>query len=466
MTIAFGTDGWRAVIADGYTVANVERVAQALATYIADVAPGVPVLVGYDRRFMSEVFAERAAGVLAGNGLPVELFDRSTPTPVVSYQIAEANIPFGVVITASHNPATHNGFKIKELPGRSANPATIREIEARIDRTPVATPAFTNVRRVTPGDGYDRAIARVVDLDAVRSADVTIVADAIHGAAGDAVARLLAGGSMPSVRVVTIRSERDPYFGGVNPEPIPQNIGALSDAVRSEGALLGIANDGDADRLGAVDENGRFLTSQMVLAILILHLAERRGERGSVIKTVSQSRVIDRMAAEFGLEVRETPIGFKYIADEICRGGVLIGGEESGGFGFRGFVPERDGVLSGLMLAEAVLASSETPSQLVAHIQKRFGPLFYDRRDLRVAPATGLPLVASFAANPPTMLASSRVVDVVTLDGTKFVLDDESWLLLRQSGTEPVLRVYSEATSEAKRDALLEAGVAMASERR
>ncbi len=465
MTIAFGTDGWRAVIADGYTVANVERVAQALATYIADVAPGVPVLVGYDRRFMSEVFAERAAGVLAGNGLPVELFDRSTPTPVVSYQIAEANVPFGVVITASHNPATHNGFKIKELPGRSANPATIR-VESKID--PLAgrdtrfhkRPTRRPRRWLRPGD---RARGRPRRGDHRRH-DRRRGRDS--GAAGDAVSRLLAGGSKPSVRVVTIRSERDPYFGGVNPEPIPQNIGALSDVVRSEGALLGIANDGDADRLGAVDENGRFLTSQMVLAILILHLAERRGERGSVIKTVSQSRVIDRMAAEFGLEVRETPIGFKYIADEICRGGVLIGGEESGGFGFRGFVPERDGVLSGLMLAEAVLASGETPSQLVAHIQKRFGPLFYDRRDLRVAPATGLPLVASFAANPPTMLASSRVVDVVTLDGTKFVLDDESWLLLRQSGTEPVLRVYSEATSEAKRDAMLEAGVAMASERR
>ncbi len=456
MTIAFGTDGWRAVIGDTYTFANVERVARALATMLANRGADGPVLVGYDRRFLSERFAEHAAEVLAGAGQRTLLFDRAVPTPIVSFTLASEGLPAAAVITASHNSFEFNGFKIKEQPGRSATPATVREVEALVDANPVTRAPSDAVERIAPPTSYDAAISSLVDLSTLRDAPVTIVADPMHGVGADAFARFLGGGR---ARVVTIREHRDTYFGGVNPEPIASNLAALSKAVRSENALIGLATDGDADRLGAVDERGAFLTSQVVLAILVDHFARKRGDRGAVVKTVSQSRIIDRMAADLGLSVRETPIGFKYVADEIANGDVLIGGEESGGFGIRGFIPERDGVLAGLLLAEAVHASGLTPSALAADIQRRYGPLYYDRRDLRVPPAEGLELVARLAADPPQTLSGESVVAVSTLDGTKFSLADESWLLLRQSGTEPALRVYSEATSEAKRDALLDVGV-------
>lgn len=460
MKIAFGTDGWRAVIGDGFTIENLDRVTQALALHLRNGSEGGSVAVGYDRRFMSERFAERAALVLAGNGFQVELFDRPTPTPLVSFEVARRGHASGVVITASHNPAIFNGFKIKEQPGRSAAPPTVAAVEALIDRSPVRLGASADVALVEPPDGYDAEIARLVDLEAIRDAGVTIVADPIHGAGERAVERLLSGGR---ARVVTIRADRDPYFGGVNPEPIAQNLGALSEAVRREGALLGIATDGDADRLGAVDETGAFLTSQLTLAILVLHAAAKPGATGSIVKTVSQSRLVDRIARDRGFEVVETAIGFKYVADEIVKGDVLIGGEESGGFGIRTAIPERDGVLSGLLLAEAIVKSGMSPTGLVADIQKRYGPLVFDRRDLRIPPDIGLPRVAALAGSPPDRLAGLRVVDVNSIDGTKLSLEDESWLLLRQSGTEPMLRVYSEATSEALRDRLLDEGVALAS---
>ncbi|MCC6742714.1 MAG: phosphoglucomutase/phosphomannomutase family protein [Acidobacteria bacterium] len=460
MKIAFGTDGWRAVIGDGFTIENLDRVTQALALHLQNGSEGGSVAVGYDRRFMSGRFAERAALVLAGNGFQVELFDRPTPTPLVSFEVARRGHASGVVITASHNPAIFNGFKIKEQPGRSAAPPTVAAVEALIDRSPVRLGASADVALVEPPDGYDAEIARLVDLEAIRDAGVTIVADPIHGAGERAVERLLSGGR---ARVVTIRADRDPYFGGVNPEPIAQNLGALSEAVRREGALLGIATDGDADRLGAVDETGAFLTSQLTLAILVLHAAAKPGATGSIVKTVSQSRLVDRIARDRGFEVVETAIGFKYVADEIVKGDVLIGGEESGGFGIRTAIPERDGVLSGLLLAEAIVKSGMSPTGLVADIQKRYGPLVFDRRDLRIPPDIGLPRVAALAGSPPDRLAGLRVVDVNSIDGTKLRLEDESWLLLRQSGTEPMLRVYSEATSEALRDRLLDEGVALAS---
>jgi phosphomannomutase len=454
VTIKFGTDGWRAVIADGYTFANVERVAQAYADYLEDFRIGGDVLVGYDYRFLSERFAERAAQVLAGAGRGVRLLDRATPTPVVSWAVEREELAGGVVITASHNPAHFNGFKLKERPGRSAAPETVRAVEARLGaREPRRVE--DGIRIVQPSAGYEREIVELVDLDAIRSAGVTLVADSMHRSAGTATERLLAGGS---TRVVSIRHARDAHFGGVNPEPIAPNLAALRDAVRRESALLGLATDGDADRLGALDENGAFLTSHLVLAILVLHLARRR-MRGAIIKTVSQSRLVERIAADLGLEVRETPIGFKYVAEELAKGDVLVGGEESGGIGVRGYIPERDGVLSGLLLAEAVVASGLSPSRLVAEIQARYGPLYYDRRDLHVDPQEGIPLVMSIGLDPPSRIAGDRVVAVTTLDGAKLSLEDESWLLLRQSGTEPVLRVYSEATSEAKRDALLAEGV-------
>jgi phosphomannomutase len=458
VTIQFGTDGWRAVIGEGFTYANLERVTQAFADHLRTRhAPG-PVVVGYDRRFMSEQFARRTAAVLAANGRHVLLFDRDTPTPLVSFELAHGRHAAGVVITASHNPAAFNGFKIKEQPGRSATPETVRSVEALLDASPVRHDPTARISVIEPPAAYGEAVAQLVDLDSIRRAGIRIVADPIHGAGGRAFERF-AGGDATEVH--TIRAERDTYFGGVNPEPIGPNLGALATAVRDCGALLGLATDGDADRLGVVDELGQYVTSQLVLAILLQHLAGNRDERGDVVRTVSQSRLIDRMAADYGLHVRETPIGFKHVADAILAGDVLIGGEESGGVGLRGFIPERDGVLAGLLLTEAVVAAGVTPSQLVESIQRRYGPFYYDRRDVHVRPEIGLPLVTRLAADPPERIGGHGVSHVTTLDGTKLHFDDESWLLFRQSGTEPALRIYAEATSERFRDVLLDEAVAV-----
>jgi phosphomannomutase len=513
--IRFGTDGWRAVIAEDFTFANLERVAQAYSAYLlqhaadkvaspeqtlikqlVDVgqisedearsgmfrnvvlravegdssssggALAAPlVVVGFDRRFLSEQFAVRVAEVLAGNGLRVALFDEAVPTPLVSWAVREQRAAGGVVVTASHNPPDFNGFKIKADFGGSAPPEITAAVEKLVDREPTRRTAdalndqSTRERLKASVESYCRQIAAYVDLERIRQTRMRVVVDSMHGSGGRWVESFLQHGR---IEAETIRAERDPLFGGVNPEPIDRNLGPLREHLLKRRAHLGLATDGDADRLGAVNELGQTMTMHEVVPLMLLHLARTRRMSGGVVRTFSQSILTKRIAAAHNLKLYETPIGFKYIADLMLREEILIGAEESGGIGVRGHIPERDGILNCLLLLEAVVASGKTPSEMVKEMHREFGEFYFGRRDIHREVRRGMELVASFAKKPPASISLYKVSGVETLDGTKLLFEDESWLLFRQSGTEPVLRIYAEATSKEKTDALLDEGERLA----
>lgn len=475
--ILFGTDGWRAVIAHEFTFANLERVAQAYADFLnqaqpdalggkADEATQTPhVVVGYDRRFLSEKFAVRAAEVLVGNGIPVAMFESDVPTPLVSWAVRERGAAGGVMLTASHNPAEFNGFKIKAPWGGSATRETTAAVETLVDAQPPRRSDLPADVRGSLDDSiasYRAQIANYIDLERLRGTEARVVVDPMHGSGGRWVESFLGGGALA---VETIRAERDTQFGGVNPEPIDRNLAPLRERVRAAGALVGLATDGDADRVGAVNEQGETMTMHEVVPLVLLHLVRQRGMTGGVVRTFSQSVLTKHIAAAHNLKLHETPIGFKYVADLMLREDILIGAEESGGVGVKGHIPERDGILNSLLFLETVVAAGKPPSELVREMHREFGEFYFGRRDLHIEVARGLNLIESLSVSPPEEFAGYAVHGYSHLDGVKFTFGDESWLLFRQSGTEPVLRIYSEATSVAKMDELLEAGQQLSNQR-
>jgi len=460
--IKFGTDGWRAIIAREFTFANVERVAQAYADFLTRAAGAGTkplVVIGFDRRFLSERFAARAAEVMVANGFKIALFTDAQPTPLISWAVKDLGATGGVMITASHNPPNFNGFKIKASWGGSAPPETTSEVEKLVDAT---APKRVNVTDDghelldAPTARYREQITKYIDLDKLKSASGKVIVDPMHGSAGHWVESFLQGGRLS---VETIRDFRDPLFGGVNPEPIDQNLGPLKERVVQTGALVGLATDGDADRVGAVDERGQTMTMHDVVPLLLLHLARARKMTGAVVVTVSQSVLTKRIANAMGLKIYETPIGFKYIAELMLKEDILLGAEESGGIGVKGHIPERDGVLNSLLFLEAIVTAGKPPSQMLADLHREFGEFHFGRHDLHMPVERGQKLVARLSQNPPASFAGFTVSEVETMDGAKLIFDDESWLLFRQSGTEPVLRIYSEATSVEKMNTLLDAGV-------
>ena len=463
--IKFGTDGWRAVIANEFTFANLERVAQAYAEFLATenrTRESRLVVIGFDRRFLSEHFAQRSAEVMAGNGFKVAVFSEALPTPVISWAVKDLHAAGGIVITASHNPATFNGFKIKAPWGGSADPTTTAEVEKLVDRSAPKTTELKdqNETILRPAiEHYREQIKSYIDLDLIKGMSARVIVDPMHGSGGRWVESFLTGGRL---ELETIRDFRDPLFGGVNPEPIDQNLTPLKTRVVQTGAIAGVATDGDADRVGAVDELGQTMTMHDVVPLLLLHLARQRKMSGAVVVTVSQSVLTKRIASAMGLELHETAIGFKYIADLMLKEDILIGAEESGGIGVKGHIPERDGILNSLLFLEAVASAGKPPSFMLKELHREFGEFRFGRLDLHMPVSRGQELVAKLAEIPPTQIGGYEVTGVQTLDGTKVLFEDESWLLFRQSGTEPVLRIYSEATSFEKRDQLLNSGKALA----
>jgi phosphomannomutase len=490
--IKFGTDGWRAIIARDFTFANVERVAQAYADYLATtkkesllsqlVAVGqvsreeaetqlfrgvvnkavrgesALVVIGYDRRFLSEHFARRAAEVMVGNGFRIALFQEAAPTPLISWAVKELGACGGIVLTASHNPPDFNGFKIKAAWGGSAAPEMTAAVETLVDANPAKRSAFSSDGRelLEPAiKSYREQIASYLDLERLRRSKQTIVVDPMHGSGGRWVESLLAGGAL---KVETIRGDRDPLFGGVNPEPIDGNLDPLKRRVVETKALVGLATDGDADRVGAVNERGETMTMHDVVPLVLLHLARNRKMTGGVVRTFSQSVLLGRIAAAHNLKIFETPIGFKYIADLMLKDDILLGAEESGGIGVKGHIPERDGILNSLLFLEAIVAAGKTPSEMLRELHREFGEFHFGRRDLHIEVEQGMKLIKSLASRPPSEFAGRKVKDVLTTDGVKLVFEDESWLLFRQSGTEPVLRIYAEAISINQVNLLLDEG--------
>jgi len=461
--IKFGTDGWRAVIAREYTFENLERVAQAYADYLKTGGKKVPfVVVGYDRRFLSESFAQRAAEVLSGNEIRVALFSEAAPTPLISWTVKELKAEGGVVITASHNPPEFNGFKIKAPWGGSAAPETTVAVEGLVDKTKPRRKALADKQTelLAPGiESYRAQIASYIDLERLRQANATVVLDPMHGSGGTWVESFLQGGTL---KTETVRAYRDPLFGGVNPEPIDKNLSALKKRVTETGALVGLATDGDADRVGAVNELGETMTMHDVVPLILLHLVRNRKMSGGVVRTFSQSVLLRRMAAAFGLKLFETPIGFKYVADLMLNDDILIGAEESGGIGVKGHIPERDGILNSLLFLEAVVTAGVPPSQMLHALHREFGEFHFGRKDLHVETDAGKELVAGITSSPPDSFGGMKVIGVESTDGTKLLFADESWILFRQSGTEPVLRIYAEATNIHNVRSLLDAGEAWA----
>ncbi len=454
--IKFGTDGWRGVIADDFTFDNVRVVAQATADHFLAVRGGErPVFIGYDVRFLSPEFARATAEVFAGNGFRVLLMDRPYPTPYVSFEVHRRNLAGGVVITASHNPPDFNGFKVKAPFGGSATPAITSDIEALLGRNPVRS-SSAGIEMVEPTPDYAAHLRTLVDWERISESGLRVVADSMHGSGGRLLEDLL---SDTGCEVRTIRGEADPFFGGVHPEPMMPQLEPLRDAVHESGSAVGLATDGDADRLGIIDETGAFVPTLQVLPLLLLHLYRNRGWRGAVAHTFSQSRLVGRIAAALDLEVFETPIGFKNIAELMLEREILIGGEESGGVGVSRHLPERDGLLVNLLMLDLLAWEQRPLSLLIRDMWTEFGEYHYNRRDLHVPIEKGAGLIHSLESDSPEVFAGKPVSEIRTLDGVKLMLGPESWVLFRRSGTEPVLRVYCEAPTRASAEEILEAGV-------
>lgn len=448
--IKFGTDGWRAVIGRDYTYENVRKVIQAWCDVFGK--EGESVVLGFDRRFSSDLFAQEAACVLAANGIQVRLSDTYCPTPCVSWLTKEHKALAGVVITASHNPYQWNGVKFKESYGGSASPEYCKKIEDQILKNDEAgkealiisfeeAEARQLIRFFDPIN-YVEQLRSLVDLDAIRKANLKIAVDPIYGAGSGFIAEVL------GQEVVEIRSDANPGFGGVNPEPIEKNLKALIKTVRTEQCDIGLATDGDADRIGAVDEKGNFIDSHKIFSLILRHLVLQKNKRGDVVTTVSTTQMVRRLCKKFDLPVHETPIGFKYICQKFIESkNPLMGGEESGGLGICHHVYERDGVLSGLFLLDIMAVYKKPISQIIADLQQEVGPLEFVREDLHVPQAKIAEIKDKLSKNSPQTLLGKKIIQNNFKDGFKFLMEDDSWLLIRPSGTEPLLRLYAEAPS-------------------
>lgn len=456
LPIKFGTDGWRAIIADTFTFENVRHAAQATARYFNTVKNAERVVfIGYDGRFQSQRFARVAAEVFAGNEFRVLLMDRAYPTPYVSFEVRRRQCCGGIVITASHNPAAFNGFKVKAHFGGSATPSITAQIEKHLGLSPIQT-SEAGIEIVAPERYYVDHLRSLLDWDRIAKSELRVVVDSMHGSGGRMLETLLRD---TSCTVETIRGSMDPLFGGINPEPMMPQLEPLCARVVQTKSHVGLATDGDADRLGIVDETGRFMNTLQILPLLLLHAYRTKGWRGSVVRTYSQSQIVPRIAQSLGMICHERPIGFKNIAELMLTEDVLIGGEESGGVGLSRHLPERDGIFNNLLVLELLATSGKTLTQLVEDMWREFGEFHFDRRDLHVPIEVGQAVVENLRARPPDSFAGRPVTSVGSLDGSKVFLGNDAWILFRQSGTEPLLRVYCEASSPEVVREILSAGL-------
>jgi len=482
MSINFGTDGWRAVISETFTFHNLRMLTQSIADAVAaegwlngltiDPPPNPKkMVVGFDTRFLSDRYAREVSRVLAANGFEVLLSQADAPTPVISYAVKNLQAIAGIVITASHNAPRYNGVKLKAAYGGSALPELCRKVEVYLNdneslgRGPnmidyeIAKEKGL-IKRFNPLPAYYDHLRELINLDIIADNPQYIVVDSMYGAGRGVIKGILEG---TGCEVLEIRNDLNPGFGGVHPEPIGKYLSALSGAICMGKGSIGLATDGDADRLGAMDERGVFVDPHKIMALSLRYLAEKRGLKGTVVRTVSTTRMIDLIAEKYGLTVRETQVGFNHIADYMLKEQVLIGGEESGGISFQGHIPEGDGILMGLLLIEMVAEAKMSLSEMVAELLQTYGPAFYSRKDQRLKrPVAKDKMVNMLLSDAPAEIGGQKVSEISTKDGVKYILADNSWLLIRPSGTEPVLRVYAEGRSEDMVQALLAYGEAVA----
>ncbi len=467
-SIKFGTDGWRGVIADDYTFENLRRCAQGMARYLVDGGhTRRGLVIGYDTRFESDLFAAAAAEVMAAHGIHVYLVDKPTPTPVITYAILDKKTEGAINITASHNPPTWQGFKVRADYAGAIAPEGLKQIEARIPEPgEIKRMDFkTGVERglielFDPAPAFLHQIGKLVDVEPIKRAGITVAVDSMWGAGAGWFKHILAGGA---TRVAEIHDVRNPAFPEMDhPEPIPPNVNGLMALVQRERAQLGIATDGDADRLGGSTEKGVFIDQLQMYALLALYLLEVRGERGPIVKTLNTTSMLDLLGKRFGVPVYETGVGFKYVAPKMLETDAMIGGEESGGYAFRGHIPERDGILAGLFLMDFVVRTGKTPSQLLDHLFELVGPHYYERIDTDFPEAERGAILKRLLEARPKEIGGLAVTGTSTLDGFKYLLSDGGWMVIRFSGTEPIMRFYVETAVASRRAEILDAGLRLA----
>lgn len=475
MPIHFGTDGWRAVISDTFTFHNLRLVTQAIADAVNSDSwhNGAPVsqsinerlmVVGFDTRFLSDRYATEVARVLAANGYTVYLSQSDSPTPAISYAVRNLGAIGGVMITASHNAPRYNGVKLKAAYGGSASSEQCRRVEVYLNDNEARGrgPNLMDyeqarnqglIRRFNPIPTYYDHLRTLINFDIIAETPQRLVVDSMYGSGRGVIKGILQG---TGCEVQEIRGEMNPGFGGVHPEPIAKHLSALAGAVSTHMGNFGLATDGDADRIGAMDERCNFVDPHKIMALSLRYLVEKRGLCGPVVRTVSTTRMIDRLAKRCNAPVYETPVGFNHIADYMLKDDILIGGEESGGISIKGHIPEGDGILMGLLLVEIIASSGATLYELVEDLLREVGPAFYQRKDLRLSrPVSKSQMTQRLLDNAPDSVGGEKIIDVQAMDGVKYILADDSWLLIRPSGTEPVLRVYAEGRTIAMVQALL-----------
>ena len=458
--IRFGTDGWRARIAEGWTLSAVRRCAAGIAAYLHEIGrESSPVVIGFDGRFLSDRFAREVALQFASERFVPVLSPAAIPTPALSWRVASAGASLGIMITASHNPPEYNGVKLKGPDGGTLDPEETQRIAQLI---PAHDPGGAETEELATHPSflipYLKSIKERVAWKEIRASGLRVLHDAMHGMGGTLLDQALKGGR---TCVIPLRSTPDPLFGGAAPEPIAANLSLLMREMRRQKGRVGFATDGDADRLGACDEKGRFVSPLTLLPVLAQHLIEVKGVRGGIARTFASSLRMQRIAQRHGLPFYDLPVGFKHVATLLRRREIVVGGEESGGFGFAGTIPERDGIYSALLLLEAMVLSDLPLSGLVARMEKEYGRFAYDRIDLRCSPEAGRRLCRGVAAAPPRRIGGFKVTGVDCLDGTKLLIGERGWVLFRQSGTEPALRLYCEAPTPTAVAAILRQGLAL-----
>ncbi len=472
MSIKFGTDGWRAVISDEFTFENVRKVSQAIADLVLaqSGSPQPVMVVGFDTRFLSDRYAREVAKVLAGNGIKVYISRGDVPTPMLSYSVVHLHADGGVMITASHNPPRYNGMKLKAAYGGSASPEDSEKVveflhaNERAGREPALIPFEEGeeaglIVRFDPYPAYRDHLSTLIDFDRLAGRKMRVLIDPMYGAGRGYLKNLLRGAG---IEAEEIHGDMNPGFGGLHPEPIARYLNDLIRAVPEGNWDLGLANDGDADRIGAVSETGRFVDPHRIMSLALRYLVEEKGKKGAVVKTISTTQALNVMSSRYGIPIYETPVGFNYIADYMMRDEVLLGGEESGGISIEGHIPEGDGILMGLLIAEVMAYHGVGLEELLMSLNESFGEFHYGRNDLRVPPFSKKELVEMLLSEAPDRIAGVPVREINSMDGVKYILDDDSWLLIRPSGTEPVLRIYSEARTPDRVPVLLREGVRLA----
>jgi len=450
--IRFGTSGWRAIMAEDFTFANVRRAVRAIAQHVKEKEPGKPVVIGYDPRFLSPEFAQTSADILSKHGVPVLMSKDVVPTPVVSFQVMHQKAAGSINFTASHNPAAYNGLKFNMSNGAPSSPEVTHEIEdlANSDATLTDGPAAEKaapIRLFDPKPAYMARLKKVIDVAALKKSKMKIGVDPLYGAGmGYVDAFLKEAGCKPTV----LHAWRDVTFGGMSPEPAPDQLKELVKVMKKEKLVMGLVTDGDADRFGVVDSDGTLLSPNEILPIVLQHLVKHRKMKGLVVRSVMTSHFIDAVASHYGLELKETPVGFKYIAEAMMAGGFLMGGEESGGLTISGHVPEKDGVLACLLMAEVRAVEKKSFKDILANLRKMVGPYYSDRINLHLPEEVMQGVRQRMATYTPNQIENLKVKKIVRLDGFKFIFEDDSWMGVRLSGTEPVVRLYLEASSPKK----------------